>query len=227
MSKHSIMKKLDSETLMLTAQSLQERFSKAKHNKRLWNSGVCVLLSAVVLIGGSVFALSNFKVANMDSMDKISIISTPIAATAAKKDVISIPNGVVKANPFVPYRTIKSDLQNNSELVNDVPRFDLVSPPESLAEGSDAARIMDTVVSGILYDKFSPSAILNIDGNDYLVKKGDTVNNYKVLAIAQDSVTVKLGNNTYTAGIGEILTEGSVNYNNVSNLSKKFGGEKR
>ena len=34
---------------------------------------------------------------------------------------------------------------------------------------------MDTVVSGILYDKFSPSAILNIEGNDYLVKKGDVV----------------------------------------------------
>ena len=94
-------------------------------------------------------------------------------------------------------------------------------------ENSDAAKVMDTVVSGILYDKYSPSAILNIEGNDYLVKKGDVVNNYKVLNIAQDSVTVKLGNNTYKAGIGQILTEGSVNYNNVSNLSKKFGGERR
>ena len=60
-----------------------------------------------------------------------------------------------------------------------------------------------------------------------VVKKGDVVNNYKVLNIAQDSVTVKLGNNTYKAGIGQILTEGSVNYNHVSNLSKKFGGERR
>ena len=86
---------------------------------------------------------------------------------------------------------------------------------------------MDTVVSGILFDKFSPSAILNIEGTDYLVKKGDVVNNYKVLAIAQDSVTVQLGKNTYKAGIGEILTEGSLNHNNVSNLSKKFGGEQK
>ena len=78
-----------------------------------------------------------------------------------------------------------------------------------------------------MYDKFSPSAILNIEGNDYLVKKGDVVNKYKVLNITQNSVTVKLGNNTYNAGIGEILTEGSVNYNDVSNLSKKFGGERR
>ena len=67
---------------------------------------------------------------------------------------------------------------------------------------------------------------MNIEGNDYLVKKGDVVNNYKVVNIMQDSVTVKLGANVYKAGIGEILTEGSMNHNEVSNLSKKFGGEK-
>ena len=102
----------------------------------------------------------------------------------------------------------------------------MVAPPETLNEGSDAARVMDTLVSGILYDKRSPSAIINIEGNDYLVKKGDVVNSYKILNIEQNSVTVKLGSNTYKAGIGEILTEGSVNHNDVSNLSKKFGGEK-
>ena len=85
---------------------------------------------------------------------------------------------------------------------------------------------MDTIVSGILFDKYSPSAILNIEGNDYLVKKGDVVNNYKVLNILQDSVTVKLGENVYKAGIGEILTEGALNHNNVSNLENKFGGER-
>ena len=37
----------------------------------------------------------------------------------------------------------------------------------------------------------------------------------------QDSVTVKLGNNVYKAGIGEILTEGSLNHNDVSNLGNK------
>ena len=72
------------------------------------------------------------------------------------------------------------------------------------------------VLSGILN--------INIEGNDYLVKKGDVVNNYKVLCIAQDSVTVKLGENTYKAGIGEILTEGTLHHNDVSNLNNKFGG---
>ena len=144
------------------------------------------------------------------------------SAAAGQRSVISVPTGIVKANPFVPYRNI----DNVSNVVEDVPLSTLIAPPEAIEEGSDAARIMDTVVSGILYDKYSPSAILNIEGNDYLVKKGDVVNNYKILNIMQDSVTVKLGSNTYKAGIGEILTEGSLNYNTVSNLGKKFGGEK-
>lgn len=150
----------------------------------------------------------------------LTLATAPVAATTAKRDLISIPAGTVKANPFLPYRELAKD-----SAVKDVPKFDLVEPPEMITEGSEAARVMDTVVSGILYDKYSPSAILNIEGNDYLVKKGDVVNNYKILNIMQDSVTVMLGKNTYKAGIGEILSEGSVNYNDVSNLSKKFGGK--
>jgi len=144
----------------------------------------------------------------------------PIASATNKKGTISIPSGTVKANPFLPYR----DLGKSSDL--DVPECSLPEPPTDVNEHSDAARVMDTVVSGILYDRYSPSAILNIEGTDYLVKKGDVVNNYKVLSILKDSVTVKLGANTYKAGIGEILTEGTVNRNDVSNLNTKFGGRK-
>ena len=145
----------------------------------------------------------------------------PMAVSASQKSVISIPSGVVKSNPFLPYRDISGTAK-----VNDIPSFNLVEPPEVINENSEAARVMDTVVSGILYDKYSPSAILNIEGNDYLVKKGDVVNNYKVLNILKDSVTVKLGANVYQAGIGEILTEGTINYNDASNLKNKFGGGK-
>ena len=108
----------------------------------------------------------------------------------------------------------------------DIPEYTLVDPVEVVNSSSDGARLMDTIVSGILFDKYSPSAILNIEGNDYLVKKGDIVNNYEVLNILKDSVTVKLGANTYRAGIGEILTEGTLKHNTVSNLDKKFGGDK-
>ena len=151
----------------------------------------------------------------------ISLPEVSMAAAASQRGVISIPAGIVKANPFVPYR----DITENG-IVNDIPAFDIGEPPEYINENSDAARVMDTIVSGILYDKFSPSAIINIEGNDYLVKKGDVVNNYKVVSITQDSVTVQLGANAYKAGIGEILTEGTMKHNDVSNLNNKFGGAK-
>ncbi len=226
MSKHSIMKDLDSETLMLTADGLEESFSR--RNKKPQILKVCSLLFGVLIIVCSGFAFVNLRVAdNMESGNLISAIPSPMASMSAKKDVITIPSGVVKANPFVPYRKLGNEIQTSPELVNDVPKFDLIAPPDGMAVNPEAAKVMETVVSGILYDKYSPSAILSIDGTDYLVKKGDTISKYKVLSIAKDSVTVKLGNNTYTAGIGELLTDGSVNYNDVSNLSKKFGGEKR
>ena len=156
--------------------------------------------------------------------DDFLLSAVPAATVSTRKNIISIPTGVVKANPFVPYRNIGDN--DAVVLKNDVPKCDLIEPPEFVEQNSEVAKVMDTTVSGILYDKHSPSAILNIDGNDYLVKTGDTVHNYKVLNILQDSVTVRLGKNTYKAGIGEYLSDGSVTYNDVSNLNKKFGGER-
>lgn len=192
------------------------------HNRKLSGNVLKSLLVACVILPLSLAVVTLKGMSSNESdNDLISLAVAPVNATSVKKNLISIPSGTVKANPFLPYRDI------GGSSVSDVPKFDLVEPPEAVNENSDAARVMDTIVSGILYDKYSPSAILNIEGNDYLVKKGDVVNKYKIINIMQDSVTVKLGNNTYKAGIGEILTEGSVNYNDVSNLSKKFGGERR
>lgn len=189
------------------------------NKKILVCTGVLIVAVPVMLV-----AVSNRKLADIALSEEglIQLSTAPIAATSSKTDVIAIPKGTTKANPFLPYRDI-----SGSSSLSDVPAYTLIEPPEVLDEGSDAARVMDTVVSGILYDKFSPSAILNIEGNDYLVKKGDVVNNYKVMDIVQDSVTVKLGANVYKAGIGEILTEGSLTHNDVSNLNNKFGGERR
>ena len=206
---------------ILSTEELIARFSQ-KTNK----GSLKIFSAAIILVLLFGFLCINFFRTPKDIDDSdihITYVGIPLASTSTKTNVISIPTGTVKANPFLPYRTITKDYDS----VSDVPKFDLVAPPETVNENSDAARVMDTIVSGILYDKFSPSAILNIEGNDYLVKKGDVVNNYKVLDITQNSVSVKLGNNTYKAGIGEILTEGTVNYNDVSNLSKKFGGERR
>ena len=223
---YNFMKKENSEDLSLATEDLLENFSykKSKRLPLMFKAGV--LLSSLVIVFFAVILCSKTSIVN-EHGEKFVLMNTPIAATASKKDIISIPTGMVKANPFVPYRSIDKSSESVKSYVNDVPKFDLISPPEAVGMHEDAAKIMSTVVSGILYDKFSPSAILNIDGSDYLVKKGDTVNNYTVLAIAKDSVTVKHGNNTYKAGIGELLREGSINYNDVSNLSNKFGGERR
>jgi hypothetical protein len=178
--------------------------------------GLFLFFSFVTL---SIFSHKELVSVSLGDEVNAQFITMPIATTSVKKAIISIPSGMVKANPFLPYRNIGDD-----ESLLDISSFDLVEPPETVNENSDAARVMDTIVSGILFDRHSPSAILNIEGNDYLVKKGDTVNNYKVLNILEDSVTVKLGENVYQAGIGEILTEGTLNHNNVSNLNNKFGG---
>ena len=141
-----------------------------------------------------------------------------ISAASVKREIISSQQKIVKFDPFMPYRDV-------SPTYNAPPDFELLEPPESSSELSEAGRIMDTYVSGILYDIYSPSAILNIEGVDQLVKKGDRISNYEVLEIEKNVVTVKLGANIYRAGIGEILTSGEINYNNISNLDTKFGGK--
>ena len=192
--------------------------SAVKHSKSLPG----LLFIGGVILFSAVFILNhNIKIADFENLGDIKFTDTTIAVSSSQRSVITIPSGMVKANPFVPYR----DLGVKSGR-SDVPASALIEPPEFVNDNSEAARVMDTIVSGILFDKFSPSAIINIEGNDYLVKKGDAINNYKVLNITPDSVSVQFGKNTYKAGIGEILTEGSLNHNEVSNLKNKFGGEK-
>lgn len=211
----------------------KESGTVVKHLKKFFADAFCLISAqkklaaiavAIVILLPSMSMLiihKNINEAELDESVIVTMADIPLAAASSKRTIITVPNGIVKANPFVPYRDI-----TGSAVVADIPAFTLVEPPEAVNENSDAARVMDTIVSGILYDKFSPSAILNIEGNDYLVKKGDVVNNYKVVNISQDSVTVQLGKNVYKAGIGEILTEGTLNHNEVANLNNKFGGVK-
>lgn len=218
MKKRSYMKSRaeEIEKAFLEENKLVDRLVNKTKRTRL----LIVLFIAVLVLPVSLFVMHKpFSKVAVAELQQVPVVTMPIAATVSKKTTLTIPSGTVKANPFLPYRDI-----GDSTGVSDVPGFSIVEPPKTSGGSSDAVRVMDTIVSGILYDRFNPSAILNIEGSDYLVKKGDVVNNYKVLAIAQDSVTVQLGSNVFKAGIGEILTEGSLNYNEVSNLGNKFGG---
>ena len=191
--------------------------SRINKTKRM----VLLILGILLLIPVFLLFVANNELKNVSMVSEanITLATSPVAAASVKKGVITIPTGSVNVNPFVPYRDL-----GDKNLGKDLPPLTLLEPPTSADAASEAVRVMDTIVSGILFDKYSPSAILNIEGNDYLVKKGDVVNNYEVLSILPDSVTVKLGANVYKAGIGEILTEGTLNHNEVSNLNNKFGG---
>lgn len=125
-----------------------------------------------------------------------------------------------RSDPFLP----------DSERVEKKPKpnfgYDLLPPPETIIVDNMAQEVINTKVSGIMYDNYNPSAILNINGADYLVRSGDLVNGYKILAIAKDYVTVQKGTNVYKAGVGEMFASNSINYNTISNLEGKFGGNK-
>ena len=109
--------------------------------------------------------------------------------------------------------------------------FNLPTPPTILGPADTAAaKITRTKVVGIMYSPTSPSAIINVDNKDYLVRQGDKIldNQYKVLRINQNWITVSLGSNIYSAAIGELFSkdELNVNRNDLYNLKNRFGGRK-
>lgn len=152
-------------------------------------------------------------------------ISDESAAPSSEADdkmvTVSFENAG-RANPFLPAGEVKS--VSKKELFD----FELIEPPVTTEADSHASKIVTTKISGIMFDNENPSAILNIEGEDYLVRSGDVINGYKILAISPSTVTVQLGSNVYKAGVGETVGNYSeINFNTISNLSKKFGGNNR
>lgn len=153
------------------------------------------------------------------SDETVEIMSKKALTQKSGKMVLISVTDSGRSNPFLP--TGEGGIASFSE-PGKLPF--LPAPPEFLSTGSEASKVMTTVISGILFDKYSPSAIINIEGTDYLVKKGDIINRYKVLSISKEEVIVQLGNNIYKAGVGQLLSQTNLNYNTVANLNKKFGG---
>ena len=109
--------------------------------------------------------------------------------------------------------------------------FNLPVPPTSLAsKDAAAAKITRTKVVGIMYNKTSPSAIINVDNKDYLVRQGDKImgQEYKVMQINPSWITVGLGSNIYSASIGELFSRDDLDRtrNDLYNLRNRFGGRK-
>ena len=139
------------------------------------------------------------------------------------------PSG--RSDPFLPASEANQKDENSAQKLVELQKaklqYDLIEPPNAAQMDSDAEKVLTTTVSGIMYDKTSPSAILNIEGSDFLVRSGDVINGYKILSISPSVVTVQLGANVYKAGVGQLLATDGINYNTVPNLSKKFGGAKK
>lgn len=109
--------------------------------------------------------------------------------------------------------------------------FNLPVPPTSLAPSTAAAaKITRTKVVGIMYNKTNPSAIINVDDKDYLVRQGDKIigQEYKVVQINPSWITVSLGSNVYSASIGELFSKDDFDrtQNDLYNLRNRFGGRK-
>lgn len=140
--------------------------------------------------------------------------------TAGKMVAMSVED-LGRSDPFLPL----GQQQVGATSVSRIPRnYDLLPPPEMISVDSTATDVMTTKVSGIMYDKSNPSAIVNIADSDYLVRSGDVINGYKILSIGKETVTVQYGANVYKAGVGEMFADNGINYNTISNLENKFGG---
>lgn len=141
----------------------------------------------------------------------------------SKKAVVDVDEKI-SINPFLPITEIQAAKAKKYIKVDP----NNILPPTSVGYNSTASILLKTSVSGIMYDSYNPSAIIKINNTDYLVRKGDEINGYKVLNIQPKTVTLQLGANVYTAPVGIILANlTTTNNTNIVNLDKRFGGSNK
>ena len=211
----------------------KENMAKVFMKKRFW-AIFCTIIFAIVLafnVSGcssdgdteEITEIPSEEISMDDSSDSdTNTVGIEIPQDDNDKMVSVSLENLGRANPFLPPG------EALLKVPQDTLKYDVVPPSETPAPDMEAKKAASTRVSGIMYDKISPSAILNVEGLDYLVRSGDVINGYKVLSIDKSIVTVQVGANIYKAGVGQIIenSENLVNYNQIANLSKKFGGNK-
>ena len=140
-----------------------------------------------------------------------------------KKQVISIvPTG--RINPFLPLQKYMQ-IEDTSETIVQYDKAGIPTPPLQIEEkNEDAEKMLTISVSGIMYDNVKPSAIITLDDNDYFVQKGDKLDEYKVIEIGRNYVTIALGKNLYKANVGEEFKISSKFYGNAEYIPQKDGG---
>ncbi|AOR38375.1 hypothetical protein BHV42_03795 [Candidatus Melainabacteria bacterium MEL.A1] len=230
-----------------------DRFNEEGSKDRFWSlnkkigAGLVVLLLAVIMINTSGCTQGNSDSSGDDitaieanqeqQQDTVKVGNDGVNAAIAPDDVSIVADQATKNNAMVAMSVEdmgRSDPflpEGEKVVVKPKPKKPayanyLMPPPETITVDSTATEVMTTKVSGIMYDKFNPSAILNISGSDYLVRTGDVINGYKILSIGKETVTVQYGSNVYKASVGELFTGEGINFNTVSNLNSKFGSNR-
>ncbi len=121
-----------------------------------------------------------------------------------------------RTSPFVPYR--ERNLSYSSTNFGDLPL-----PPMSGSMDEALNNLITAKVTGILYEANSPSAIVNVLGDDYLVKPGDKIESFEIAGISKDYVAIKTGTNVYRAKVGDIV-DGELYGTGIYNLGHRFAG---
>lgn len=138
-------------------------------------------------------------------------------------DIIISYDKVARENPFKPPLYSKTGSLNNVMIDNT--QFEIIEPPVTSVPDENLTKLLQTQISGILYDDVSPSAIVNLNGVDTFVKVGDTISGYTIQEITNDKVQINYKNNSYVASVGELFTRGVLEKQRaVANLEKKFAG---
>ncbi len=171
----------------ITSQDIDNQFDKSDNNAREnANSGS----------EGD----SNIPVVNEEETESLTPNDEEAAKAEEKKKVVAVkPTG--RPNPFLPLQKYLNMDSQDSYIYEG---SGLPKPPESYGMvDEETSKLMTIAVSGIMYDNASPSAIITYDKNDYFVKKGDLLDNFRVVGITKNTVSIQLGKNVYTAKIGE------------------------
>lgn len=157
---------------------------------------------------------------------RVDIANAPITQNdpLLDKNTVTVKIGDLgRDNPFKPYKNQISTSKYYNMAYNNL-GFDVIEPPPAMLEDTKATAMMETTISGIMYDCKNPSAIMNIDGQDQLVRKGDRVFGYTILDITRDKVVIKSGTNIYRASVGQSISTEAINFNQIANLKRKFAG---
>lgn len=135
---------------------------------------------------------------------------------------------VGRKNPFAPIGSMAAIDAGNTVVAkkdNYGVDFEVIEPPQLEAENDEIAKLLNTKVAGILYDSVRPSAIINIEGIDQLIRIGDVISGFEIIAITRDKVIIQSENNVFRASVGQPLNAEKIeNSVEIANLRTKFWG---